>query len=206
MLELPLFFKAMGMGLAVAAPVGPMSLLCMRTALTRGWRHGLAIGGGIAIGDGLYGAVAALGLASVAQFVFTYDKPLHIAAGLFLVYLGLKSMMMESVPIEEQAVSHRGLRSELAMSVLLTLTNPPTIVMFAALFAALAPAGGFAPADAFSIVAGIFMGSLLWWCLIVGAVTGLRHVLGHAARSWIDRIAGVALAILGLFELRRGLS
>lgn len=206
MLELPLFFEAMGMGLAVAAPVGPMSLLCMRTALTRGWRHGLAIGGGIAIGDGLYGAVAALGLASVAHFVLAYDRPLHVAAGLFLVYLGLKSMTMEKVRIEEQAVSHRGLGRELAMSVMLTLTNPPTIVMFAALFTALAPAGGFAPVDAFFTVAGIFIGSLFWWIFIVGAVTGLRHVLGHAARSSIDRIAGLALAVLGLLELRRGLS
>lgn len=93
MLDPSLFLKAVGVGvgIAIAAPVGPMSLLCMRRTLTRGWRHGLAIGGGIAIGDASYGVVAALGLASLSRFMLAHEKPLHLAAGLFLIYLGLKT-------------------------------------------------------------------------------------------------------------------
>src|SRR5262245_40970935 len=87
----PVFIKSMGFGLAVAAPVGPMSILCMRRSLPLGWRPGPATGFGIAAGDGLYAAVAALGLTGISAFMLAYDRPLHLAAGLFLLYLGLKT-------------------------------------------------------------------------------------------------------------------
>lgn len=206
MIDIAFFAKAFGIGIAVAAPVGPMSLLCMRTTLTRGWRHGLAIGGGIAIGDALYGAVAGLGLAGLSAFMLAYESPLHIAAGLFLLYLGLKSVWAAGRPEgQAKAVPRRGWARALATAVLLTLTNPPTIIMFAAVFTALAPAGGLDPAAALMTVVGVFAGSLAWWCLVVLLVTGLRHAIGPGARLWIDRVSGGLLAILGLAEIRRGL-
>ena len=202
-----LFLKALGIGMAVAAPVGPMSLLCMRRTLTNGWRHGLAIGGGIALGDGLYGAVAALGLAGLSGFMLAHERPLHVAAGLFLIYLGLKSLRLGSgSDVEAKEVSARGWGRELATSVLLTLTNPPTIIMFAAVFTALAPAGGLGVSSALITVAGVFTGSLLWWLMMVAFVSALRHAIGHKARAWVDRISGVVLAGLGLGELRRGIA
>jgi len=76
---LPVFITSMGFGLAVAAPVGPMSILCMRRSLTHGWRPGIATGLGIAAGDGLYAAVAALGLTGISEFMLAYDRPLHLA-------------------------------------------------------------------------------------------------------------------------------
>ncbi len=91
------FVTAMGFGLAVAAPVGPMALLCMRRTLARGWRHGLATGFGIATGDGIYAMVAALGLASVSAFVLAHERALHGAAGAFLLYLGVKMLMARPV-------------------------------------------------------------------------------------------------------------
>ncbi len=81
----------MGFGLAVAAPVGPMSLLCMRRTLAQGWRQGLATGAGIAAGDGVYAGVAVLGLAGLSSFMLAHERPLHLAAGLFLLYLGLRT-------------------------------------------------------------------------------------------------------------------
>ncbi len=90
-------------------------------------------------------------------------------------------------------------------SVLLTLTNPPTIVTFAAIFTALAPGSGFSPSEALLTVGGVFTGSLLWWCGVVAVVSGLRHAIGTRARVWIDRITGVVLALFGLAELRRAL-
>ena len=82
---LVIWAKAAGIGLAVAAPVGPMSLLCMRRTLSDGWRWGLATGAGIAVGDACYAAVAALGLAGVSTFVMAWEKQLHLAAGLVLI-------------------------------------------------------------------------------------------------------------------------
>jgi threonine/homoserine/homoserine lactone efflux protein len=203
---LPMFIKSMGFGLAVAAPVGPMSILCMRRSLTIGWRHGLATGFGIAAGDGLYAAVAALGLTGISAFMLTYDRPLHLAAGLLLLYLGLKTFW-RNVEDGAAAVTPSAASTVRAFwgSLLLTLTNPPTIIMFAAIFAALSPKGGFEPVSAFATVGGVTLGSLLWWCLIVGCVTAFRHALGRRVRLWIDRLAGSFLVFFGVAEIRRSL-
>ncbi len=210
MIEATLLLKSMAIGLAVAAPVGPMSLLCMRTTLARGPRHGLAIGAGIAVGDGLYGAVAALGLSGLSAFMLDHQQPLHLAAGLFLIWLGLKSLWARPEDPAAGAAAERARERSwgrsFASSVLLTLTNPPTIIMFSAVFAALAPVGGFRAPQALATVAGVFAGSLLWWGGVVTAVALARHAFGPAARLWIDRLSGLTLAALGLVELRRGLS
>jgi len=205
---MPLFLlalKATGFGLAVAAPVGPMSLLCMRRTLTLGWRHGMATGFGIATGDGLYAAVAALGLAGVSSFLFAHERPLHLAAGLLLLWLGVKTVRMKEQERPAEATREASWPAAYAGAVALTLTNPPTIITFAAIFTALAPASGFDAGIAAATVGGVFAGSLLWWGGIVGAVSLFRHAMGARTRRWIDRAAGLALVVFGLLELRRGL-
>jgi threonine/homoserine/homoserine lactone efflux protein len=203
---LAIFIKSMGFGLAVAAPVGPMCILCMRRSLTIGWRQGLATGFGIAAGDGLYAAVAALGLTGISTFMLAYDRPLHLAAGLFLLYLGVKTFWRRpddgTMPMPQVAASTA---RAFWGSLLLTLTNPPTIIMFAAIFAALAPKEGFDPSSALATVGGVTLGSLLWWCFIVGCVTACRHALGRRVRLWIDRLAGSFLVFFGVAEIRRSL-
>jgi threonine/homoserine/homoserine lactone efflux protein len=199
-----LTLKAAGLGIAVAAPVGPMALLCMRRTLTRGWRHGLATGFGIATGDGVYAAVAALGLAGVSAFLLAFERPLHIAAGLFLIWLGMTTLRARPEAPPADAGAAASWPAAFGSAVLLTLTNPPTIIMFAAILTALVPPSGFGAATAAATVGGVFGGSLLWWCGVVGAVSLFRHVLGPRTRRWIDRAAGLALAVFGLLEVRRG--
>ncbi|WP_193182980.1 LysE family translocator [Nisaea sediminum] len=205
MSDLSVFIKALGIGVAVAAPVGPMSILLMRTTLARGWRNGLAIGGGIAIADGMFGMIAALGLAGISSFMLEYEKPLHVAAGLFLIYLGLRKLFSRGdEDMAARPVSRAGWARDLATAWLLTMTNPPTIIMFAAVFTAIAPAGGLDAAVALVTVAGVFLGSMLWWCFLVSVVSGVRHAIGHKARTWIERLSGIVLAALGINEIRRG--
>ena len=209
-----LFLTAAGVGLAVAAPVGPMGMLCIRRTLTDGPRAGLAIGLGIAGGDAIYGLVAALGLVSVSHFMLAYDKPLHIIAGLFLLYLGIRTML-QKVPADNgnsqdnegklANIGHAGALKAFASALLLTLTNPQTVIMFAALFTALAPRGPFSSSVALTTVLGVFCGSIAWWCFLVTAVSLARHAIGHKLRVIIDRIAGLALAVFGVVEVKRAL-
>ena len=197
-----LFVQGMGFGLAVAAPVGPMALLCMRRTLAQGWRPGLATGMGIAVGDGLYACVAVAGLAGLSSFMLAHQQPLHLAAGLFLLYLGLKTALgrpPQAGAPQPAAAAGRAF----AGSVLLTLTNPPTIIMFAAIFASLAPPDGFAAASAAATVGGVLAGSALWWCGLVAGVSAVRHAIGARVRRWIDRVAGAVLGVFGGAELAK---
>jgi threonine/homoserine/homoserine lactone efflux protein len=206
-----LFFTAAGVGLAVAAPVGPMGMLCIRRTLAEGPQAGLAIGIGIASGDAVYGLVAALGLVGLSQFMLAYDRPLHFAAGLFLLYLGLRALLQkaqtEGESSEGKLVSngYAGAARAYASALLLTLTNPQTVIMFAALFTTLAPRGAFSTAVALTTVSGVFCGSIAWWCCLVTAVTLARHALGSRLRRLIDRGVGMALALFGVVEIRRAL-
>src|ERR1700754_3757501 len=91
-----LFLTAAGVGLAIAAPVGPMGMLCIRRTLTGGPRAGLAIGFGIATGDAASGLTAALGLVSVSQFILASARPLHLLAGLSLLYGGVRALLKKA--------------------------------------------------------------------------------------------------------------
>ncbi|MGF6769099.1 threonine/homoserine/homoserine lactone efflux protein [Paraburkholderia sp. GAS199] len=209
-----LFFTAAGVGLAIAAPVGPMGMLCIRRTLTGGPRAGLAIGFGIASGDAAYGLIAALGLVGISQFMLAYDRPLHLLAGLFLLYLGLRTLMQKA-PAEPAdtnggnpklgEIGRAGALRAYASSLLLTLTNPQTVIMFAALFTTLAPRGAFSSTVALTTVSGVFCGSIAWWCFLVTVVSLARHAIGSKLRVMIDRVVGFTLAAFGVVEIRRAL-
>lgn len=196
---LPIFVKSLGLGLAVAAPVGPMSLLCMRRSLTLGWRAGLATGAGIATADGLYAALAAFGLAGVSQILLAHQRGFRLAAGLVLLWIGVSTIRsLGRPPPAEAAVP---LRSHYLGAAALTLANPPTILTFAALFAALAPRRGFPPAAALATTLGVAAGSALWWGGLVALLALAGHAMGARLRAAITIAAGLALALFGLLTL-----
>lgn len=212
-----LFVTSAGVGLAIAAPVGPMGMLCIRRTLTGGPRAGLAIGFGIATGDAVYGLIAALGLVGISQFMLAYDRPLHLVAGLFLLYLGVRTLLQKA-PAEAAnsnggsdangklaQVGRAGALRAYASSLLLTLTNPQTVIMFAALFTTLAPRGAFSSSIALTTVGGVFCGSIAWWCFLVTVVSLARHAIGSKLRVAIDRIVGFTLAAFGIVEIRRAI-
>jgi threonine/homoserine/homoserine lactone efflux protein len=200
--EIVTFIKSCGIGAAIAAPVGPMSLLLMRRTLVQGVRFGLGTGAGIAGGDGLYALVAALGLTGIMHFLAAYERPLHFAAGAFLVYLGWRTFFAPVSDARRDAAQTASVATAFGSALLLTLTNPPTIVAFVAVFTVLAPPG-FTAFGPLVMVGGVFTGSLLWWLFVVTLVGAARHALGPGARRWIDRLSGAVLGLLGAAELRR---
>jgi threonine/homoserine/homoserine lactone efflux protein len=201
-LEIVAFVKTCAIGVAIAAPVGPMSLLLMRRTLAQGARFGLATGAGIAVGDGAYALVAALGLGGIMHFMLAHERPLHVAAGAFLVYLGWRTFFARTPDIRREASPSASIGAAFGSALLLTLTNPPTIVSFMAVFALLAPSGSNALGSA-AMAGGVFTGSLLWWVFVSLLVGAARRALGPHTRRWIDRLSGAVLGVLGAAELRR---
>lgn len=198
-----LFAKGLVLGLAVAAPVGPMALLCLRTTLAYGFVPGLLGGLGVAAGDAFYAGIAAFGLRAAAVLLTGQSVWLGLLGGSYLVWFGIATIRQ---PFPQHAAGEerrRGLRT-FATTFLLTLANPPTIMTFAALFAGLGLAEARAgTGSALAVVAGVALGSAGWWLLLTFAVDRLRERLNGPLFVWVNRCSGAALTAFGLWALLR---
>ncbi len=197
------WFKGMLIGFAIAAPVGPIGLLCLQRTLTRGRWAGLLSGVGAASADAVYGCIAGFGLASLAHLLLAWRMELQVIGGLFLLYLAWRTW--RTPPAGEQACvrpNRVGLLGDYLSTLALTLANPVTVLAFLAIFAGLGLAAeGRDFAAAGWLVLGVFAGSLLWWLLLVGGVGLLRGRLTPAALGGINRVSGALVAGFGLWAL-----
>ncbi|MEO1401011.1 MAG: LysE family transporter [Cyanobacteria bacterium J06635_1] len=194
-----LFLKGILLGFAIAAPVGPIGVLCIRRTLVYGRLSGLLSGLGAATADGVYGGIAAFGLALVSDFLVNQSSWLRIIGGLFLCYLGMTTFLAK--PASEAAPTTKtGLLGAYLSTVILTLTNPATILSFVLIFA------GFAPADlgygqAAILVSGVFLGSALWWVFLSGGVSMFRRWLTPERLRWLNRFFGLLILGFGIVAL-----
>lgn len=188
------------LGFAVAAPVGPIGLLCIQRTLAQGQRYGLASGLGAATADALYGSVAAFGLTLASSFLLAQRPLLALAGGLFLCYLGVRTVLA-SGPGPASAVGGGNLAGAYLSTFALTLMNPMTILAFVAIFSGLGLAvqGDYAAAGL--AVIGVFIGSAVWWLLLSSAVGLLQGRLGPGLLGWVNRLAGVVILAFGAAAL-----
>ena len=187
-------------GFAVAAPVGPIGVLCIRRTLTDGRAAGLVSGLGAATADAAYGAVAALGLTFVTSLLVGGETWLRLLGGAFLVFLGVRIFL--SRPAERPAAVGKGdLVSAYASTFALTLTNPTTILSFAAIFAGLGAASADGSSAALLLVPGVFLGSTLWWLVLSGATSLFRARLSAGGLRWVNRVSGAIIAAFGVVAL-----
>jgi threonine/homoserine/homoserine lactone efflux protein len=204
-MDVSLFLSGLLVGFAIAAPVGPIGLLCIQRTLTYGRLVGLATGLGAASADALYGLIAGLGLTVIASFLEGQRLWLGLIGGLFLCYLGVRTFL--SVPAEQAAnLQMQGGRWGAYFStLLLTLTNPMTIFSFLTVFAGL----GLVTTDAANgsgwraatLVTGVFLGSALWWLLLSGLTSLLRRWINSQTLVWVNRVAGAILVGFGGYLL-----
>ncbi|MGH2340549.1 LysE family transporter [Segnochrobactraceae bacterium EtOH-i3] len=195
-----LFARSLLLGLAIAAPLGPIGALCISRTLELGFRAGVAGGLGTAVADALYAALAAFGFAAFSAALALVDLPLRIGGGLFLLWLGWTGLKARPLPTAA-TIGARGLVGTLSATFLLTLTNPLTILSFAAIFAGLGLAGTAGRAGALTVVAGVFAGSMLWWVLLSGGVALARHRLPPRFARGIAVGSAVVLILFGLAAL-----
>ena len=199
-----LVFLAKGtlIGLAVAAPVGPIGVLCIRRSLNAGMLAGLVTGLGAAAADALYGAVAAFGLTSVSIFLLGHQVTIRTLGGAALLVIALRILVAPPAKAAQGRNGEVRLAGAFVSCFLLTLTNPTTILSFLAIFAGLGLAewvGSYTAATV--LVAGVLLGSALWWLFLSGAVSLVRTRLSAAALVWINRASAAVIMLFGLLAL-----
>jgi len=195
-----MFFRGLLIGLSVAAPVGPMGVLCIRRTLAEGRLAGLVTGLGIATADGIYAGIAGFGIAVVAALLLSGQGWIRGIGGAFLCYLGLHTA--RAIPAEGAAEAPSGLTllRIYGSALALTLANPTTILSFIAIFAGLG-AGGRGGDDATLLVVGVLTGSALWWLLLSTGVAALRGRITPRVLRWVNRLFGIVLGLFGLLAL-----
>lgn len=197
-----MFLKGLILGFSIAAPIGPIGLLCVQRTLSRGRMHGFVSGLGVATADACYGLVAAFGLSAVTTFLLGLQFWLQLAGGIFLIGLGCQ--IARSAPGTNTAPgdSAPGLLHAWGSVFMLTLANPATILGFLAAFVALglgARPGGIPGASA--LVAGVFLGSAAWWLSLSFMAGIVRAHLTDGRMRAINRAAGILIILLGLWVL-----
>jgi threonine/homoserine/homoserine lactone efflux protein len=196
-----LFVKGLGVGIAIAAPIGPVGVLCVRRTLASGRLMGLASGFGAAVADALYGLIAAFGITLVAEWLLQQASVLRAVGGLFLLIMGGHTLLRRPAQTVGMVPRSRGgLVRAFGSTFILTLTNPITLMAFLGIFATIGLAQAAAGAwPALILVAGVFSGSACWWLLLALGAGRLRHRLeGNGMRS-INLVSGVILVGFGLY-------
>ena len=193
--------RGFALGLAIAASPGPIFFLCLRRTLVKGWRNGLVSGFGVATADGFYAAVAAFGMGAITTVLTGERRWFALAGGALLVVVGARILLDRPARTEATSTNGAGLAWAYASTLGLTITNPATIISFAALAATLGAgiSGGFLrPA---LLVAGVLLGSVTWWCVLAALAASLRTRITPRVVRGISTVSGLAIIVLGLAAL-----
>jgi threonine/homoserine/homoserine lactone efflux protein len=200
-MDIALLLRGIIIGFSIAAPVGPIGVLCIRRTLADGRGHGFVSGLGAATADAIYGCIAGFGLTFISDILVSQQVWFRLIGGLFLCYLGVKNFLAK--PAEQAAsTTENGLVGAYASTFLLTLTNPMTILSFAAVFAGLRVAsvsGQYGSAAV--LVLGVFTGSILWWLLLSSIAGAFRTRFDARALQWINRLSGIIVTAFGIIAL-----
>jgi len=200
--DISLFYRGLIIGIAIAAPVGPIGVLCIRRTLNGGMLSGLASGLGAASADAVYGFIAGFGLTLVSDFLLRRQDAIRLGGSLFLLYLGFKTLL--SIPVQAQngQAPQRGLPGTYLETFLLTLGNPLTILSFTAIFAGLGlGTRTVAPEAAAVFVLGVFLGSAAWWIFLNALVARTRSRFSTHGMLWVNRGSGLVILGFGIATL-----
>jgi threonine/homoserine/homoserine lactone efflux protein len=190
--------RGLVIGFSIAAPVGPIGVLCIRRTLAQGRAAGFVSGLGAATADAVYGAVAGFGLTVLSTLLVGQQTSLRLVGGAFLLYLGGRTFLAQPAAQAARA-NGTGLMGAYASTFLLTLTNPMTILSFAAIFAGLGLGPGTRSyASAAALVAGVFLGSAAWWLILSSSAGAVRGSFTPGGLRWVNRLSGAVMALFGV--------
>jgi len=196
--ETDLFVHGIVIGIALAAPVGPIAFMCIQRSIAHGRLHGIIAGLGIATADAFYAAVTAFGLALISDFLLARQWFFRLFGGLALIAVGLKIFFAPPPEMKVQA-DGGSLLSDYSTMLALTLANPLTILFFAIIIpgfgAVISGATWINPA---LFVIGVFAGEMAWWVILCGSIGSMRSYLTQERLHTINRLAGLVIAAFGV--------
>jgi threonine/homoserine/homoserine lactone efflux protein len=195
-----LFLKGLIIGFSIAAPVGPIGVLCIRRTITEGRLSGFISGLGAATADALYGCVAGFGLTFIANVLMQQRIWFRLVGGAFLLYLGIKTFRAPPAG-QVDTGKVRGLVGVYVSTLFLTLTNPMTILAFMAIFAGLGVSTNGNYLSAGLVVVGVFLGSLCWWIILSAGINLFRPLFQSYGLQWINKISGAIIVGFGVLAL-----
>lgn len=194
--------KGGGIGFLVAAPVGPIAMLCIRTTLERGRLAGVSAGLGAAVADTIFAAIGAYGISLIGGFLAASESWLRLIGGIILIAFGIHlGRKQPDIADAETREVPKGLLADFAMTLVLTLANPVTILTFIGLFAGVSGLRGFELSTIPALLIGVLIGSAAWWLVLSGIVGLIRHRIDSATMLWINRGSGAAIVAFGLFAV-----
>ena len=198
----PLILKWMMIGFSIAAPIGPVGILCIRRSLKRGRLSGFVTGLGTATVDAIYAWIAIFGVALIWDFLVTYKDILQAFAVLFLMFLGYKILKDTDHIWESQKLGKKGLLSDFLSTFVITMSNPMTIFSLAAIFTGIDITKSIGkPIHAVFVILGVFLGSTLWWFILSRGVCFIGKRTNKSILKWINTISGVILVLFACFLL-----
>jgi threonine/homoserine/homoserine lactone efflux protein len=195
-----LFLRGMVIGFALAAPVGPVGVLCIKRALANGRLAAFFAGLGAALADTIFGAVAGLGLTVVSSFLLSHQLVIRLVGGSFLIFVGIRGYGQKPTAHDRDA-SSSGLVKDFLSSFALAISNPATILAAVPVVAAVGARGLKDVDSATWMVTGVFAGSTAWWLLLSGAAGAVRSRFSPKILTLCNRISAVLLTVTGIFIL-----
>jgi threonine/homoserine/homoserine lactone efflux protein len=196
--ELSPFIQGIIIGLTLAVPVGPISLLCIRRAVADGRLHGIVSGLGVTTADSFYATVAVLGLTVVSGFIVAHQFLFRAVAGLVLILVGVRVFL--SVPAEPGENGGHGSYPKDYLTLLgIALANPMTLLFFLVVLPGFGIViGGTSLILSLEFVVGVFFGSVAWWVILCGSVGSVRSRLTTRNLRLINRISGAVIVLFGI--------
>ncbi len=201
--EISVFLRGLVLGVVIAAPVGPVGILCIRRTLEKGIFAGLATGLGAAFADTIFAAIAAFGVTAALSLLTGMEKEIRFFGGFFLMVMAIRMFFKKIEMVRSSDITAAGLIKALMTGFLITITNPLTIIGILAVIATFA--GHLTYVQAATLTGGIFCGSLAWWVLLGGGVFLIRKHFSDNALTWVNRGTAILLLVLAIWAIFTGI-
>lgn len=202
--EISVFLRGLVLGVVIAAPVGPVGVLCIRRTLEKGLFAGFATGFGAALADAVFAAIAAFGVTAALSLLTGFEKEIRLFGGCFLFMMALRMFFKKIVMEQASDVSAARLIKSFMEGFVITITNPLTVIGIMAVIATFA--GHLSYVQAAILTGGIFCGSLAWWVLLGGGIFLIRRHFTNNALNWVNRGTAIFLFLLAGWAIFTGLA